>query len=214
METRIAEIADGIYRLSTFVPDIAPPAGFTFNQFLVLGRRAAAVPHRAAAHVPAGPRRRGPDHPARAAALDRLRPLRGRRVRRHERVARRRTAGAGGARADRLPGLAQRHGRSRAARAGRRRGDRARRRQAACATSTRRTSRTAGTPACCYEETTRHPALRRPVHPARQRPGADRGRHGRARRSRPRTCSATPASAPAWARRSAASPSSRRARWP
>ncbi len=37
METRIAEIADGIYRLSTFVPDIAPPQGFTFNQFLVLG---------------------------------------------------------------------------------------------------------------------------------------------------------------------------------
>jgi flavorubredoxin len=37
METRIAEIADGIYRLSTFVTDIAPPAGFTFNQFLVLG---------------------------------------------------------------------------------------------------------------------------------------------------------------------------------
>jgi flavorubredoxin len=37
METRIAEIADGIYRLSTYVPDIAPPAGFTFNQFLVLG---------------------------------------------------------------------------------------------------------------------------------------------------------------------------------
>ncbi|MGE0373721.1 MAG: MBL fold metallo-hydrolase [Gammaproteobacteria bacterium] len=37
METRICEIADGIYRLSTYVPDIAPPAGFTFNQFLVLG---------------------------------------------------------------------------------------------------------------------------------------------------------------------------------
>lgn len=37
MQTRIQEIADGIYRLSTFVPDIAPPAGFTFNQFLVLG---------------------------------------------------------------------------------------------------------------------------------------------------------------------------------
>ena len=42
METRITEIADGIYRLSTFVPDIAPPAGFTFNQFLVAGGRAAA----------------------------------------------------------------------------------------------------------------------------------------------------------------------------
>jgi flavorubredoxin len=37
METRINEIASGIYRLSTFVPEIAPPAGFTFNQFLVLG---------------------------------------------------------------------------------------------------------------------------------------------------------------------------------
>ena len=37
MQTKIAEIADGIYRLSTFVPDIAPPAGFTFNQFLILG---------------------------------------------------------------------------------------------------------------------------------------------------------------------------------
>ena len=37
METRIDEITDGIYRLSTYVPDIAPPAGFTFNQFLILG---------------------------------------------------------------------------------------------------------------------------------------------------------------------------------
>jgi flavorubredoxin len=37
METKVSEIADGIYRLSTYVPAIAPPAGFTFNQFLVLG---------------------------------------------------------------------------------------------------------------------------------------------------------------------------------
>jgi flavorubredoxin len=36
METKVSEIAGGIYRLSTFVPDIAPPAGFTFNQFLIL----------------------------------------------------------------------------------------------------------------------------------------------------------------------------------
>ena len=36
METRIDEIADGIYRLSSFVPEIAAPAGFTFNQFLIL----------------------------------------------------------------------------------------------------------------------------------------------------------------------------------
>ena len=37
METRIDEIAGGIYRLSTFVPQIAPPAGMNFNQFLVMG---------------------------------------------------------------------------------------------------------------------------------------------------------------------------------
>jgi flavorubredoxin len=37
METKVSEIANGIYRLSTFVSEIAPPAGFTFNQFLILG---------------------------------------------------------------------------------------------------------------------------------------------------------------------------------
>jgi flavorubredoxin len=37
MQTKIDEIADGIYRLSTFVAEIEPPAGFVFNQFLVLG---------------------------------------------------------------------------------------------------------------------------------------------------------------------------------
>jgi flavorubredoxin len=37
METKINEIADGVYRLSTWVSTIAPPAGFTFNHFLVLG---------------------------------------------------------------------------------------------------------------------------------------------------------------------------------
>lgn len=36
MSTRIDEIADKVYRLSTFVPEIAAPAGFTFNQFLIL----------------------------------------------------------------------------------------------------------------------------------------------------------------------------------
>ncbi len=35
METRISEIAPRFYRLSTHVPDVAPPAGFTFNQFLI-----------------------------------------------------------------------------------------------------------------------------------------------------------------------------------
>jgi flavorubredoxin len=33
--TTVTEIADRIYRLSTWVPEVAPPAGFTFNQFLI-----------------------------------------------------------------------------------------------------------------------------------------------------------------------------------
>src|ERR1700750_1885234 len=36
MQTKITEIADGIFRLSTFVPESPPPAGFVFNQFLVV----------------------------------------------------------------------------------------------------------------------------------------------------------------------------------
>jgi len=37
MDTTVTEIADGIFRLSTFVPEVAAPAGFTFNQFVVRG---------------------------------------------------------------------------------------------------------------------------------------------------------------------------------
>jgi flavorubredoxin len=36
METKINEVADGIYRLSTFIPQV-PPTGLSFSQFLVLG---------------------------------------------------------------------------------------------------------------------------------------------------------------------------------
>ena len=36
METTSTEIADGVHRLSTFVPEVAAPIGFTFNQFLIL----------------------------------------------------------------------------------------------------------------------------------------------------------------------------------
>ncbi|HEX2823541.1 MAG TPA: hypothetical protein VHO07_25775, partial [Streptosporangiaceae bacterium] len=34
MDTQTSEIAEGIYRFSTFVPDIGP-AGLTFNQYLI-----------------------------------------------------------------------------------------------------------------------------------------------------------------------------------
>lgn len=36
MDTTVDEIADGIYRISTYLPEVAPPAGFTMNQFLVI----------------------------------------------------------------------------------------------------------------------------------------------------------------------------------
>jgi flavorubredoxin len=36
VETQTDEIAPGIFRFSTFVAQVAPPAGFTFNQFLIL----------------------------------------------------------------------------------------------------------------------------------------------------------------------------------
>jgi len=35
MQTRITEISEGVFRLSTLVPEVAAPAGFTFNQFLL-----------------------------------------------------------------------------------------------------------------------------------------------------------------------------------
>jgi flavorubredoxin len=35
MTTTVDEISDGIFRISTFVPEVAPPAGFAFNQFLI-----------------------------------------------------------------------------------------------------------------------------------------------------------------------------------
>lgn len=40
METSVTEIADGIYRLSTFVPEVEAPLGLGFNQFLVVGDEA------------------------------------------------------------------------------------------------------------------------------------------------------------------------------
>ncbi len=35
MNTRVDEIAEDIFRISTFIPEIAPPAGFTINQFVI-----------------------------------------------------------------------------------------------------------------------------------------------------------------------------------
>jgi flavorubredoxin len=37
MQTQVSEIASGVYRFSTWTAEVAPPAGFTFNQFLIDG---------------------------------------------------------------------------------------------------------------------------------------------------------------------------------
>ncbi len=39
MQTQTDEIADGVYRFSTLVPDAAGPGGFMFNQFLILAEQ-------------------------------------------------------------------------------------------------------------------------------------------------------------------------------
>ena len=36
MSAQVTEIADAIFRLSVFVPEIGPPQGFTFNSFLIV----------------------------------------------------------------------------------------------------------------------------------------------------------------------------------
>ena len=130
METKISEIADGIYRLSTFVPDIAPPAGFTFNQFLVLGDEPLMF------HT--GLRKMFPlnrEALSRIIPPERLRWIAFGHFEADEcgamnewlAVAPQATARAW---PDRLHGVAERFRRPRAARAGGRRGDRPRRRQA------------------------------------------------------------------------------------
>ena len=83
METNVNEVADGIYRLSTWIE----PAGLVFNQYLLdaeepllfhTGQRNLFPLVKEAMATVMAPR---------AAALDRVRPPRVRRVRGHERLA-------------------------------------------------------------------------------------------------------------------------------
>ena len=179
METRVDEIADGIFRLSTFVPGIAPPAGFTFNQFLVLGdeplmfhtglRKMFALNRDALARIIAPERLRwiayGHFEADECGAMNEwlaAAPAGDRRPRRHRRH-----------------GLAQRLRRPAAARSSRDGevidlggGKRV------------RFIDTPHTPhgwdaGVLYEEIDGHAALRRPLHPARRRAGADLRRHRR-----------------------------------
>ena len=90
METRIDEIAPDIFRLSTWVDEVAPPAGFTFNQFLVRDEQPFLFHTGMRALFPLVSEAVSRDRAAHRPALDLLRARRGRRVRRDEPVPRRR----------------------------------------------------------------------------------------------------------------------------
>ena len=77
METRVDEIAERIYRLSTFVPDIGP-TGFTFNQFLIDADEPTIFHTGPRAHVPGRLRGHRLADAARSSALDHVRPSRSR----------------------------------------------------------------------------------------------------------------------------------------
>ena len=153
MKTEVTEIADKIYRLSTFVPQVGP-TGFTFNQFLIDADEPLLFHYGQRALFPLISDAVKRVIPLDEAALDDLQPRRSRRGRRAQPVAGRRAQRHAGAWAGRLQHLAHRHGRPRAARRSRttRRSISA---ASACAGSTRRTCRTTGTPAC---STRRRPA--------------------------------------------------------
>ena len=137
--------------------------------------------------------RRWPRSPGRVAALDQLRPRRGRRVRGDEHVARGRARQPGRVRRPRLRDLAQRHVRPAAAPL----------RRARCSTSAASASapdlhparppRLGGPGALRGDDG--HAAVRRPVDPGRRRPGADDRRRRRAAIA-PRPCSTPRASRP------------------
>jgi hypothetical protein len=128
MQASVDQIAERIYRISTYVPEIGP-TGFSFNQFLVDAeepllyhtgmRRLFPIVSEAIARV----------LPVREAALNRVRTRRGRRVRRDERVPRRGSACTNRARGTRLHADAQRSGGPSATTAAGWRGHRPRRRR-------------------------------------------------------------------------------------
>ena len=78
MGPNISEIADGIYRISVFVPDIAPPAGFTFNHFLVLGDEPLLFHTGLRKMFPLVSEAVSRIMPVREPSVDHVRPLRGR----------------------------------------------------------------------------------------------------------------------------------------
>ena len=101
IETTTDEIADNVFRFSTFVPD----SQHRVQPVLGACGAAAALPHRLARPVPARVRSGGPGDTHRRSAVDRVRSRRGRRMRRDEPVPRGRPARDRHPRRHRLHGL-------------------------------------------------------------------------------------------------------------
>jgi len=106
-QTSVDEIADQVFRLSTWVPDISEQ-GFTFNQFLLTGDQPFSVPLRYAAAFSVGFSGHREGDPNGTTALDLIRPRRGRRVRGNEPAAGRRTTRRGHSRSLGLHALGER----------------------------------------------------------------------------------------------------------
>ena len=211
-DTRIDEIADGIYRLSTFVPDVGP-TGFTFNQFLIattsrccstpgirmlfpLGQRRGRAPSRRSKHSAGSPSATSrPTSAVRSTSSWPPRPARGR--------ARRRSACMVSLNdmADRPPVPLD---------------DRVRSSSSAstvCGTSTHPTSPTDGKPGAVRgDDQARSCAAT--SSPSSATDPRSRSTTCSTLRRRPRTSSAPPASRPPPRRRSAPSPTSTRRRSP
>ena len=197
MHSTVDEIADGIYRISTFVPDVAAPTGSrSTSSWSPPTSRCCSTPARG--RCSRSSPRRWQRSPGRVAAVDHLRPRRGRRVRGHEHVARRRARRPGRLRRARLHGLAERPVRPSAAPAGGRRGARPRRQAGAPDLDASRAPRLGGAGAVRGDDG--HAAVRRPVHAGRRRAGAHDRRRRRAGAWPPRACS-TPRASPRTPRR-------------
>ncbi len=112
MDTEVSEIATGIYRLSTLVPDVAPPvASPSTSTWSPANSRCCSTPGSAPCSPP-HLRRGGDRAPAGATALDQLRPRGGRRMRGgDEPLAGGGTAGSGAVQRSRDQRFAQRPGR-------------------------------------------------------------------------------------------------------
>jgi hypothetical protein len=77
MDVRIDEVGDRIYRMSTFLPQAAGGAGFTFNPFLIDGEEPLLFHCGASEDVSRHIGSREQDYSCRSVALAGIRPFRG-----------------------------------------------------------------------------------------------------------------------------------------